>query len=110
MSSSGNAEFGRLRSYLWPIHRGELKKLLPMLLMFFFITFDYNILRTMKDSLVVTAKDSGAEIIPFIKVWVMFPGSILLTYIFTRLSNRLARETVFYVMLSIFLLFFVSFA
>jgi AAA family ATP:ADP antiporter len=110
MSYSGNAEFGRLRSYLWPIHRGELKKLLPMLLMFFLISFDYNILRTMKDSLIVTAKNSGAEVIPFIKVWVMFPGSILLTYIFTRLSNRLARETVFYVMLSVFLLFFFCFA
>ena len=63
----------------------------------------------MKDTLVVTAKSSGAEVIPFIKVWVMFPGAILLTFVFTRLSNRLKRETVFYAMLGIFLSYFLLF-
>lgn len=80
-----------------------------MLLIFFFISFDYHVLRNLKDTLVVTAKYSGAEVIPFIKVWVMFPGALLFTYIFTRLSNRFARETVFYAMISIFLLFFFVF-
>lgn len=110
MSQPGDVEFTGWRAYLWPVHNHELKKLIPMLLLFFLITFDYNVLRTMKDALVVTAKSSGAEVIPFIKVWVMFPGAVLLTYIFTRLSNRLKRETVFYVMMSIFLLFFFVFA
>lgn len=81
-----------------------------MLLIFFLIYFDYNVLRTMKDTLVVTAKESGAEVIPFIKVWVMFPGAILMTYIFTRLSNRFPREKVFYLMISGFLTFFLIFA
>lgn len=81
-----------------------------MLLIFFLLTFDYNILRTMKDALVVTAKSSGAEVIPFIKVWVMFPGALLMTFIFTRLSNKLTRESVFYVMMSVFLLYFLIFA
>jgi AAA family ATP:ADP antiporter len=81
-----------------------------MLLIFFLVTFDYNVLRIMKDTLVVTAKSSGAEVIPFIKVWVMFPCAILLTFLFTRLSNRLTRETVFYVMLTIFLGYFFFFA
>lgn len=106
---SGNAEFSTWRAFLWPVHNHELKKLIPMLLIFFLIFFDYNVLRTMKDALVVTAKSSGAEVIPFIKVWVMFPGSLLMTYIFTRLSNRLVRETVFYVMMSLFLLYFFAF-
>lgn len=101
--------FSRFRTALWPVHYYELKKLVPMLLIFFLITFDYNVLRVMKDTLVVTAKSSGAEVIPFIKVWVMFPGAILMTFIFTRLSNRLNRETVFYVMLGIFLTFFFVF-
>jgi ATP:ADP antiporter, AAA family len=103
-------EFGRWRTFLWPVHRYELKKLVPMLLIFFLLSFDYNVLRCMKDTLVVTAKDSGAEVIPFIKVWVMFPTSVFLTWLFIRLSNRLDREKVFYVMLGIFLIFFFSFA
>lgn len=71
--------------------------------------FDFNVLRNLKDTLVVTAKNSGAEVIPFIKVWVMFPGALLLTYLFTRLSNRMARESVFYTMLGVFLLYFFVF-
>lgn len=109
LSATPQPKFGRWRNALWPVQRYELKKLLPMLLIFFLISFDYNVLRIMKDTLVVTAKSSGAEVIPFIKVWVMFPGAILLTFLFTRLSNRLKRETVFYVMLGIFLSYFVLF-
>lgn len=107
--ASGNPEFTGWRAFLWPVHAYELKKFVPMLLMFFLISFDYNILRTMKDTMVVTAKASGAEVIPFIKVWVMFPGAILLTFLFTRLSNRLSREMVFYVIITFFLVYFAFF-
>lgn len=107
--SSEDSNFGKWRAYLWPVHSYELKKLIPMLLIFFLITFNYNILRIMKDTLVVTANGSGAEVIPFIKVWVMFPGAILMTFIFTRLSNRFSREKVFYFMISGFLLYFFMF-
>lgn len=102
-------EFKGIQAILWPVHRYELKKLIPMLLIFFLISFDYNVLRTLKDTLVVTAKSSGAEVIPFIKVWVMFPGAILLTYLFTRLTNRFSRETVIYTILGLFLTYFFVF-
>ena len=107
---SSSQTFGRLRTILWPIHRRELKKLIPMLFLFFLLSLNYNVLRTLKDGLVVTAKDSGAEVIPFIKVWVMLPTAFLMTYIFSRLSRYLSREHVFYVILSIFLTFFATFA
>jgi len=109
VTTTSQPPFSRWRNALWPVHRYELKKLVPMLLIFFLISFDYNVLRIMKDTLVVTAKSSGAEVIPFIKVWMMFPGAIFLTFLFTRLSNRFKRETVFYVMLSIFLGYFFLF-
>jgi len=102
-------EFGRIRNFLWPIHRHELKKLIPILIIFFCISLDYNILRTLKDSLVVTAKGSGAEVIPFIKVWVMFPGAIALTWVFTWLSRHFTREHVFYAVMGLFLGFFALF-
>lgn len=108
-SENTSAEFQGWRAFFWPVHYHELRKLVPMLLIFFLLFFDYNVLRNLKDTLVVTAKSSGAEVIPFIKVWVMFPGAILLTYVFTRLSNRLSIEAVFYTMVSAFLVFFVIF-
>jgi AAA family ATP:ADP antiporter len=63
----------------------------------------------MKVTLVVTASGSSAEVIPYLKVWAVFPGAILLTYIYTLLSSWLNREQVFYAILSIFLGFFTLF-
>lgn len=108
MSHTLNKEFGSLRALLWPIHRHELRKLIPMLGMLFLICFSYSILRNMKDSLVITA--SGAEVIPFIKVWVMLPMAVVLTCLFTWLSNRYSQERVFYIMISLFLSVFALFA
>ena len=72
MTQSKEPEFSKVRSLLWPIHNYELKKLLPMFLMFFFISFNYTILRDTKDTLIVTAPGSGAEALPFLKVWGVF--------------------------------------
>lgn len=109
MSGAGTAQFGRWRSFFWPIHRWELKKFFPMLGIFSLISFNYNILRAYKDSLVVTAPHSGAEALPFIKVWAILPSAILFTFLFTRLMNRFTREQVFYIMMGIFLAFFFLF-
>src|SRR4051812_33746950 len=98
-------EFSGWRSFFWPIHRSEWRKFFPVMGIFFLISFNYNLLRTFKDSIVVTAPNSGAEAIPFIKVWAILPGAILLTYVFTRLANRFTREKVFYIMLLIFMAF-----
>lgn len=105
----GSPQFSQWRRYLWPVHTYELKKLIPMLLIFFFISFDYNVLRTLKDSLLITAKSSGAEVIPFVKVWAMFPSAVLMTILFTWLSNRFSRDAVFYIIISLFLVYFAIF-
>jgi AAA family ATP:ADP antiporter len=102
-------EFGKIRSFLWPIYRHEVKKIVPMMLMLFFICFNYTILRNIKDAVVVTAQSSGAEVIPFIKVWVLLPMAIVATLIFTKLNNRYSQEKVFYFIISSFLLFFAAF-
>ncbi len=101
-------QFGSLRSIFWPIHSSETKKLVPMLIMICLIVFCYDLLRNMKDAVAVSA--AGAEVIPFIKVWALLPGAILLTFIFTVLSNRFSQESVFYFIITGFLLFFALFA
>ena len=80
-----------------------------MFFMFFLISFNYNILRAYKDPMVITASNSGAETIPFIKFWLVLPSALLFTLLFTRLSNRFSREKVFYIVMSIFLAFFFLF-
>jgi AAA family ATP:ADP antiporter len=102
-------EFGKFRSLFFPVRKSELKLFLPLVIIFFFVCFNYNVLRAAKDSLVITAPSSGAEIIPFMKVWAILPMALVMTLLFTRLSNRFSTEKVFYIMMSIFLGFFALF-
>ncbi len=110
MATDTTQEFGRFRSWFCPVHKSELKLFLPLQLIYFFICFNYNILRPAKDALVITAPSSGAEILPFMKVWVILPMALLMTLLFTRLANKYKTEKVFYTIMSIFLGFFILFA
>src|SRR6185295_4675529 len=96
-------EFGKWRSFFWPVHGFELKKLLPMFFMFFFISFNYTILRDTKDSLVVPA--SGAETILFLKTWGVVPCAIIFMIIYSKLSNILTKTQLFYVTIFPFVIF-----
>lgn len=108
MSQSAKSEFGKWRSFLWPVYGYELKKLLPMFLMFFCISFNYTILRDTKDTLIVTA--AGAEAIPFLKSFGVVPAAILFMLVYAKLSNVLSRENLFYVTIFPFVIFFGLFA
>jgi ATP:ADP antiporter, AAA family len=104
MSQGAKQEFGKWRSFFWPVHAYELKKLLPMFFMFFCISFNYTILRDTKDTLIVTA--AGAEAIPFLKSFGVVPAAVLFMIIYAKLSNVLSREKLFYVTLIPFIIFF----
>lgn len=86
-----------------------LKKIVPLGLMFFCILFNYTILRDTKDVLVVTAKGSSAEIIPFLKTWVNLPMAVGFMLLYTKLSNVLSREALFYTVIIPFIVFFGAF-
>lgn len=106
--SETKQEFGKWRAFFWPVHAFELKKLLPMFFMFFCISFNYTILRDTKDTLIVTS--SGAETIPFLKVWGVVPAAILFMFVYAKLSNMLSKENLFYTTIIPFLIFFGVFA
>jgi ATP:ADP antiporter, AAA family len=110
MSQATKQEFGKLRSFFWPVYAYELKKLLPMFFMFFFISFNYTILRDTKDTLIVTGPGSGAEEIPFLKFWGVVPCAIIFMVIYAKLSNILTKEKLFYSAIIPFLIFFGAFA
>lgn len=86
----------------------NLKKLIPMMLMLFFLSFNQCALWNLKDSLMVTA--AGAEVIPFIKVWAILPCAVLITILFAFLSRHFNQEKVLYLMITGFLSFFALFA
>lgn len=79
-----------------------------MVIMLFCVCFNYSVLRSLKDTLVITS--SGAAVIPFIKVWAILPCAVLMTLLFAKLSNKYSQERIFYVMVSSFLASFALFA
>ncbi len=100
--------FGKWRSYFFPIYFHELRKFLPMMGLLMLIVFNYTILRNTKDALIVPS--AGAEVIPFIKVWVVLPAAVFVTLLFTKLTNRYSQERVFYIMITGFLVLYALFA
>ncbi|KAG6430009.1 hypothetical protein SASPL_108068 [Salvia splendens] len=86
-----------------------LKKIVPLGLMFFCILFNYTILRDTKDVLVVTAPGSSAEIIPFLKTWVNLPMAIGFMLLYTKMSNVLSKQALFYTTILPFIGFFGAF-
>lgn len=91
------------------IETTTLKKIIPLGLMFFCILFNYTILRDTKDVLVVTAKGSSAEIIPFLKTWVNLPMAIGFMLLYSKLANVLSKKALFYTVILPFIAFFGAF-
>ncbi|MDR1334243.1 MAG: NTP/NDP exchange transporter [Holosporaceae bacterium] len=102
------SEFSKWRSVFWPIHSHELKKFLLMAVMLMCILLNYSLLRVIKDALVVT--NMGAETIPTLKLWFVFPSSLLFMIGYSKLSNILSKHSVFYVITLFFLLYFLLFS
>jgi ATP:ADP antiporter, AAA family len=110
MSQTDSPTFSGIRSYLWPIHAHEIPKLVPLIIILSCVALSYSILRPLKDTIVISAQGSGAEVIPFIKTWGMFPAAVLSTILFSYLLNHFSRATVFRTVLIFFGLFFAFFA
>jgi AAA family ATP:ADP antiporter len=52
----------------------------------------------------------GTEVIAFLKVWGVMPGSIMMAILYVKLINNFKAQKVFYIIISSFILFFALFA
>lgn len=103
-------EFSFWRGLIFPVHMNELKRFVPMAVMMLFILCNYTILRNIKDALVVNARGSDAEIISFLKLWGTMPAAFLFMIFYSKISDLMSRERIFYLCLVPFLVFFGAFA
>jgi len=84
-----------------------MKRSTGLITLCFLICVNYHILRNLKDSLILTQAFSGAEAIPFLKTWVLIPGTLLLVSITLWLSNRLRFSTLFFSASGFFISFYI---
>jgi AAA family ATP:ADP antiporter len=110
MSTNTNStEFSKLSSLFFPIHSNEIKKIVPMGLMMVLITFNFWIGHNSKDIIIISAPESGAEAINFLKVGV-FVCSLFFVMAYTWMANVLSQRMIFYIILSFFAFFVLTFA
>lgn len=100
------SKFSGWRKRLWSVYKTELSSFLPLFILKFCVTFNYTILTATKDTIVVTAKEGGAEVIPVLKGGVVLLIACLVMLGYSKLCNKLSRNNVFYIILYSFMLFF----
>lgn len=109
MSQSNSDHFeSKIRTILWPIKSYELAKFIPMATLMFCILFNQNILRILKDSILIS--EISAEITSFAKVYCVTPAAAIFVIIYAKLINHLTFDKIFYYLVAFFIGFYIIFA
>lgn len=100
------SKLNTLREWVWPVQAHELRSFLPLFYMKFAVCCMYCMLFATKETVVMTSVGSGAEVIPVLKGGLVIVAAFAAMLIYSKLSNVLSRNKLFYVVITPFLAFF----
>mmetsp|Transcript_14490 Transcript_14490/g.30493 ORF Transcript_14490/g.30493 Transcript_14490/m.30493 type:complete len:779 (-) Transcript_14490:229-2565(-) len=92
----------------FPISPQELPHFLTMSFLMFLFIYVFTTVRDTKDTLVVS--NCGAEAIPFLKLYGVMPAATAFIVMYSKLSNMVGKQTLFYLTLVPFFVFYAVFA
>lgn len=92
----------------WPIHRHELHKFLSMSALMFCVLMNQNILRILKDSILIS--EISAEVTSFAKVYCVTPAAAIFVIIYAKMVALFSFERIYNYLLIFFISFFAIFA
>ncbi|MBM3631894.1 MAG: NTP/NDP exchange transporter [Alphaproteobacteria bacterium] len=111
MASISLPELGKWRKRLLPVYADEMKQFIAMSIILFCILFNYTIVRTLKDTLLINAPHVDTKmVVSMAKLFVVTPGTILFVILYVKMSNVLTKERLFYTTLIPFVAFFFVYA
>ncbi|MBN8828497.1 MAG: AAA family ATPase [Sphingobacteriia bacterium] len=93
--------------FIFPVKKNELKKFFLLSILMFGILYIHATLRSLKDTIIVP--NIGAEALSFIDLYLVLPFAILFTLVYTKISNIIPSEKIFYIIKFFFLTFFVAY-
>lgn len=102
---STKKEFGDIRGMIFPIHKSELRKFLPMAFIFVLISFCYALTRSLKDMNML--KEINATAIYWLKAVAITPSMIFFTILYGKVSRSTGRDGRFNAVMIYFLAFFI---
>lgn len=96
--------------FFWKIKQNEFKKVIPLSIMMFCIIYIYSLCRDLKDTLLVSKSIcGGAEVLGFVKLFIVTPAAAICMLSFVILSNKFSKEKLFRIVVVSFLIFFAAF-
>ncbi len=88
----------------FPIHKKELRKFIPLSLIFFCISYNHSLMRGIKDMLILM--DGEASTLYYLKLFCVTPALIIFAIIYGSLTSKFKREGRFNIIISYFAIFF----
>lgn len=89
---------------MFPIHKSELRKFLPMAFMFILISFCYSLTRSLKDMNMM--KEANTTAIYWLKAVAITPSMIFFTVLYGTVSRSTGRDGRFNAVMIYFLVFY----
>ena len=97
-----------IKKIFFPINRNEISTFIPVAFLMFCILFNQNILRILKDSIIIA--EISAEVVSFAKIYCVTPAAAIFLIIYSKMVNKFSFEKCYYYLLTFFISFFLIFA